>query len=92
MENKIATYILQKYGFKPQPDDKSLIKLKMSKKRLTQIMENSTSKNSPLSAEELIRLMLWLRLDIPSSLKALLDYEPIAADFKNIDHQLPVFN
>ena len=90
MKNKIAQYIQNKYGFKPQPDEISLQKLRVSRKRLTQIMENSTSKSSPLTAEELIRLMLWLNLEVPKSIKSLVDYDFIAADFQKAGHQLAI--
>lgn len=90
MRNKIAQYIQKKHGFKPQPDEASLQKLKVSRKRLTQIMENTTSKSSPLTAEELIRLMLWLNLEVPQSIKSLVDYDFVAADFRKVGTQLAI--
>ena len=90
MKNTIAQYIQKKHGFKPQPDEVSLQKLRVSRKRLTQIMENTTSKNSPLTAEELIRLMLWLNMEVPKSIKSLIDYDFVAADFEKAGHQFAI--
>lgn len=90
MKNKVSEYIQKKHGFKPKPDENSLKKLRISKKRLTQIMENKTSKSSPLTAEELIRLMLWLKLEVPTSVKTLIDYDYVVADFSNSGAQLSI--
>lgn len=90
MKNKISHYIQKNHGFKPQPDENSLKKLRVSRKRLTQIMENTTSKSSPLTAEELIRLMLWLNLEVPTSIKALIDFDYVATDFRNSGVQLAI--
>lgn len=90
MKNRLAQFIKNKYGFQPEPTDETLQRLQMPRTRFNILMKNAQGARSPLTAEELIRFMLWLDLEIPASLRALVDYETIAADFRKPGHQLNI--
>jgi hypothetical protein len=90
MKTKLAQFIKRKYGFKPDPTDETLKRLGMNRPRFNRLMENKHGTTSPFTAEELIRFMLWLDLDVPSSIKSLVDYESVANNYQKSGHQLKI--
>lgn len=90
MKNKLAQFIKNKYGFQPEPTDETLQKLRMGRSRFNILMKNTQGSRSPFTAEELIRFMLWLDLEVPASIKVLVDYDSVAADFRKAGHQLKI--
>jgi hypothetical protein len=87
MKNFFQRFVNERFGLvSPTPSQSVLSKIGMTKKRFTQLLTNANC--ADLTAEELIRIMLWWNVEIGDGVRELVDVASVEKDFKKAGNHL----